>query len=265
MRRQRGIVMLMFVVVVAAIGSVFFLSASSWQAQQLSNRVDAERADYLEQSARALRDWYVSNLAGVDATTEPPTEAAIVAGAGITPRFGLRIAASNRLVAGELGFHNMAIWIPQRQPDPSTIDTVTGVFTPDVRAAFRLVSGAELQADALAQTRRVLRQAAERLENYFVARTAINGGNVSINHFRPDPACGGAEGELPCLDTYVAATAVDWRSAGVDGMVGTDGWGNVIQVSNLADSATAAPPYSMALQTRTPWGSVVQVLAVQRL
>ena len=265
MRRQRGIDLLMFVVVLAAIGSVFVLSASSLQAQQASNRVDAERAAYLEETGRAVRGWYIANLAAIDMSAAPPAEVAILTGAGITPRFGLRIAASNRLVIGEIGFHSIAIWIPQRQPDPSAMDVATGVFTPDVRAAFRMISGAELQAEALARTLQTLRQVAGRLENYFVARTAINGGNVAINHFRPDSLCGGSEGELPCLDRYVAVGTLDWRRAGVDGMVATDGWGNAIEISNLADSVTAAPPFSMALQARTPWGSVVQVRAVQRL
>ena len=84
MRRQRGIVLLMFVVVLAAIGSVFVLSASSLQAQQASNRVDAERAAYLEETGRAVRGWYIANLAAIDTSAAPPAEVAILTGAALS-------------------------------------------------------------------------------------------------------------------------------------------------------------------------------------
>jgi Tfp pilus assembly protein PilE len=265
MIRARGFVLTSLVAFIVLICTVLLLGASTQQAQQLLNREAAERTAYLQESAQALRVWYRANQATVDAGDTPLDVNAVLAAAGVSLRYRLRAASSRRLVQGELGFHMLVLWLPPLIPDSSVFDPATGAFTPAPGVAFVRVSGAEVQALALRDTRRILAEAAAMLEAYFAARARAEGEDVRVNYFRPDSACTPPPGAMPCLDSYVAANLVDWAAAGVDGVALRDAWGGLLEVSNLTDSATLAPPYSMAIRASAPWGTILQAQAVQRL
>ncbi len=265
MRSQRGMIVLWAAIVLALVGFTWILGVSNLQAQAIANRQSATRAAYLRQSAEAVAAWYAENQASVDATAAAPAVADILARAGVVPRYGLRTVASQRIVQGELAYHVLVLWIPGGNPDPSAFDVATGVFSPGPAVPYEVVSGAGVQAKAVQHTRRVLTLAAAQLEQYFAARMRVGGGDITVNHFRPDSTCVGAAGTMPCVDAYTDVSLIDWRDAGVDELPLTDAWGQVLQVSNLADSSTTNPPYSMVIRSVAPWGTVLLSQAVQRL
>ncbi len=265
MKRQRGVVFILFVVVLALIGVVMVMGASTLQAQGASNRAGADRQNYLNESARQLKGWYQAHLATVDANVDAPALTTIVSEAGLQDRFGVHIAVSNRLFAGDIGYRVFAIWIPLSTPDSSVFDAATGQFTPAANVQYVMVSGLEMQTAAMAETRRIMSNAVVSLENYFAAKYELAGRDVSINQFRPDAACAGATAGLPCIDTYAVATGIDWSTTGLSGASLVDAWGRSLEVSNLQDSQTANPPYSMSLRSSTPFGTFLTMSAIQRL
>ena len=126
MRSQRGSVFLLFVVVLAVMGLTIVMGASSLQAQEAANRAAAERQTYLDEAAHAIRGWYVQNLAFVDSALAPPSVASILNQAGVNRRYGVEARASNRIAAGAVAYHVIAVWIPVARPDPSTFDLTPG-------------------------------------------------------------------------------------------------------------------------------------------
>jgi type II secretory pathway pseudopilin PulG len=265
MRKERGAIFLLLVVAIAVVGVTLILAASRLQAQQAANRAAAEQFAYLRKAAAAVEVWYRENLATVDSQDAAPVIDTVLDRAGVNRRFGLSARISNRLMAGNVGFRTLALWIPAAVPDPSTFDVTTGLFTPAPGVRFVTVSGAALQGQAVADTQRAMASVASTLEQYFAARAAAGGTGVGINHFRPDPTCSGAAGQLPCLDDYTVASAINWAGLGLSGLPVADAWGNPLALSNLADSSTAAPPFSMAIRAATPFGTQLTVRAVQPL
>jgi hypothetical protein len=263
--REAGYIVLVLLILMTLVSSILLLGANTQQAQHLRNREVAERRAYLIEAAQQIRAWYRANPGTLDAQPGVLDTTGLLTAAGVRSRVGLRAATSTRLTRGELSFHDVVLWLPAAEPDASRFDPTTGAFTPGPSVAFVRVSGAEIQAEAVASTRRALADGAGALEAYFHARAKLDGEEVRVNYFRPDASCAGLPGEMPCLDTYAAVERVDWAAAGVDGLPQRDAWGSALEVSNLLDSSTATPPYSMALRARTPWGALLQVQAVQRL
>ena len=258
-------VFLVFVVVLAVIGLTMVMGASSLQSQEIANRAAADQQAYLDDAARAIRVWYQENLARVDAVDGPPAIGAMLNRAGVARRYGVQAAASHRIVAGEVAYRVIVMWIPVTNPDRSVFNVSSGQFTPAPGVRHATVSGRDLQAKAVAETRRAMAALAGALENYFSARFAIGGRDVRVNQFRPDPSCAGTVGVMPCLDTYTMATRVDWTGVGLGGVSVADAWGTSLEVSNLQDAQTTDPPYSFAIRDRTPFGTVLRMNAVQRL
>lgn len=257
-------VYLILVSALAVVAFTFVMGASSLQAQHAANRVQSDRAEYLREAANALAVWYAAHQATLDGTVAPPNSEEVLRGAGIAPRYGLALSASDRLIQDEVAFRVFALWLPAASPDPSRFDPSSGAFAPGPGVPFVVVSGADIQARAVADTRHTMARLAAQLEHYFAARTLASGGDVSANHFRPSNGCAREEGAMPCLDAYTAATSVDWLEAGVGAVQAIDAWGGTLELSNLIEASAEIPPYSMAIRARTPWGTVLQAQAVQR-
>lgn len=265
MHHARGFVLFGLMVVTAWITTVMLFGMNTQQAQQLLNRDAAERTAYLKEAAQALRAWYRANQATVDAAAAALDTNAALTAAGVTPRYRLRVASSVRLIQGEVSYHDLVLWLPEAEPDASVFVAATGAFAPAAGVAFVRVSGQEIQAMALRDTRRILAETAEALEHYFAARARVAGEEVRVNYFRPDNLCAPPPDAMPCIDAYLTADRVNWAGVGIDGITQRDAWGSLIEVSNLADSTTGAPPFSMAIRATAPWGTVILAQAVQRL
>lgn len=262
-RHQRGSAVVWFVVFLLAMA----IAVTAGEAELLANKRRNERPyqqdAYLEQTRTAVTAWYQRNIGTIDASgAADPTAEAVKAGAGITPRFGLRIAVSQRLSAGNLNWHVIALWINDNDNDSTTFSTTTGAFNPDPKARAVLVSGQRLQQDAWQRTSAAVNAVANALNNYAQHRQAANGGDMARNPFRPTDCNNIAPGEMPCLENYTAASTISTQ-LGLNSSQLVDAWNGALQVSNGTDARTTGAPYTMVIKAVTPWGSTVTGTAIQ--
>ncbi|WP_440030221.1 hypothetical protein [Chromobacterium amazonense] len=225
----------------------------------------ALQAKYLQDSGAAIAHWYQRDLATLDADGAPAlTEADVLAGAGLTPRYGLRLAISQPIRQGNLRWHSIALWLPPEANDATTFDPATGRLTPDPRALSYVVSGQAFQQAAWQRTTEAVANLVSALNAYAQQRSRSLGGDVTRNPFRA-LNCGQVEaGELPCLDDYVPAPTIA-AALGLNPGQLVDAWNQPLLVSGGTDANRTAAPYSMAVKATTPWGASLVSVALQSL
>ncbi len=268
MRRERGFAIAGFAAALAALAIVFVAGEMALLGRTAAEGDAARREAYLDEAAAAVASWYARNAAAVDADAAfPIPEDEIPEAAGVPPRWGLRAAASARLSSGGIVFRRIVLWVPAQSPDPSSWDPAAGIFSPGPGVLWRVVDGQAVQGAAYAATLKAMQRFAAQLEERFHALAAADGpGSLAVNYFRPRSGCAAGPSEIPCLDVYTAADAVDWVAIlGVPAGGLRTAWGGPFLVSNLEDSSAVSPPYSMAIAADTPWGARVKVMAVQPL
>lgn len=268
MRRQKGFSLTASAVMLAAAAVLFTAGELAILARSQSSGEAAAREAYLDRAARAVEEWYSRNAASIDAAPAFPfVESEIALLAGVESRWGLRAAASGRLVEGDAVYRRIVLWLPAASPDPSHWDAAAGSFSPGPGVRWRIVDGRPVQAQAIGKTLEAMRRFAARLEQRFHAKAAADGdGAVAVNYFRPRNGCAAGPDEIPCIDAYADAATVDWgRLLGIDPASLRTAWGGPLLVSNLEDSSASAPPYSMAIAADTPWGVRLKVTAAQPL
>lgn len=271
-RRQQGFVALAVMILLAAFMAMILTVIARTDAQAGINAPGAAQA-YLGQAETAVRAWYRQNTASIDSPNFSMTGPQMLAAAGVMRRYGLRAAVSDELglpCAGAedtcVAYRKIALWVPAGStPDTTTFDVATGTLSPASHVTWAVVSGEAIERAALSQSLRALGTLQTTLESYFLTRQQDDGtGTTDTNWFRTNP-CGVASAALPCVDTWTAGGATGIEPlAGIDASHFYDAWGNPIEVTNLLDSSTRAP-FSMALKTVTPWGTVLEVEAVQPL
>lgn len=271
LRRQRGFVSYLWLVSVAGLVmavSVGLLMASD---QEHGNRAAADRRAYLADASARLARWYEFNSGATGAQPGQIDVAAALSQAGVTPRYNLQSASSNRLADGMVSWHVMALWLP----DPDSVqgialDPVTGAFTQGVyiasglpaRVVHAVIDGHASQLRLYSESSRLIREIGARLENRFSAMRATHPLMPMFTNWYRAQDCGAVQGgELPCYDAYqdIATTEVP-ATAGTSPASDFNAWGGAAQVSNLADSSTV-PPFSMSIRTALPWGGWLQVVA----
>ena len=217
---------------------------------------------YLDEVRIGLLGWYARELALIDRSIAPPDPVAILRGAGVAPRWGLRVVASDRLVRDGIAYRVVAAWLPA-EADASALDATTGRFTASAGARWIVVSGFDLQAGAMADTRARLDRLARQLESAYRARLMSDPSrDATVNRFRAVRCATPSVGELPCIDDYAVVDGSGLaRAVGLDALLVTNAWGAPIEASNGVD-ASAVMPFSMALRTATPWGGVLSMFAV---
>lgn len=272
-RAQRGSLALVVALLMGAAMAVLLWVVSTLQAR-LADGTPQARATYLSGAATALRTWYGQNAARLDADDTPWDGLALLASAGVTRRYGLRVAVSARQglpcppAPGEcLAYRVIALWLPPvSTPDTSAFDAATGAFAPAAKATWTLVSGQDIERQAVARSRDTMADLQGALQSYFISRQRDDGASTTdTNWFRATPCSNTLAGALPCVDTWTPGAASGLGPlAGIDASRFYDAWGQPIQVSNLQHSSLA-PPYAMALKTVTPWGSPLEATVLQPL
>ena len=245
--RNAGIVLLPMLGVMLAFALLLLAGWTAATSRRLEARAGEVRTAALQHARERLTRWYREHLAELDTPGGvppdlPPSEPG--PGAAGLPSFQL----------GALVFQDA---IPARS-----------VVYQEAGRERVLVDGHGLERSAQAAARVQLREVAARLETWFHARVADDPlHRLDLNHFRPaDAGCGEAGDELPCLADYTAlgGQPVLIRNLALSPEDLHSPWGDCcpIEVSNGAD-ANPAPPYSMALRIRTPWGVAIPMLAIQ--
>jgi hypothetical protein len=233
---------------------------------QLAQTEDA----YLDDIASRLQRYYRANAGTIDGPAGfTLTAAALWAQLGVEPKSSLKLAVSNALTGPNVQYHRFAIWLQRTSTDTTSMDAATGILTPGPNVAFRTVDGQAIETDLYEQTLTRMKGFAGTLEKRFRAKFESDPlKSLSVNHFRPaSGTCTTSLDDMPCIDAYTdVLTAADFNtilSVDPNGLV--TAWGQRFTVSNLADSQTTSPPYTMAVRGTLPWGGSVLVNAVQPL
>lgn len=268
---QRGFVSSLWLASVAGLVTTISVGLLMAHDQEHSNRADVDRRAYIADVSARLARWYEFNAGATGALAGQLDVPAALAQAGVTPRYNLQVASSNRLADGMVAWHVMALWLP----DPDSVqgialDPLTGGFTQGAyissglpaQVVHAVVDGHASQLRRYSESSRRIREIGARLENRFSAMRAAHPLMPMFTNWYRAQDCGAVQGgELPCYDAYqnIATTEVP-AAAGTSPASDFNAWGGVVQVSNLADSSIV-PPFSMSIRTALPWGGWLQVIA----
>ena len=261
-RRESGYAVLAVVAAMVAIAATVVVGWATLATRAQSDGLAQAQQAYLDEVRAGLLGWYARELALIDRGGEPPDPATALRGAGVAVRWNLRVAASERLVRDGIAYRVIAAWLPG-EGDASMLEPVSGRFTPSAGARWILVSGFDLQAAALVETRARLDRLARQLEAAYRVRLFSDPSrDATVNRFRAVRCAAPSPGELPCIDDYAAVDVSGLvGAAGLDPLLAANAWGAPIEVSNGID-ASPVIPFSMALRTATPWGGTLSMFAV---
>jgi hypothetical protein len=263
--RDRGFVAVLVCVCMAACVLLCLMAEATVAAAGTARRSEQARAAYVAEAALRLAQWYGDNTALLDSSgARIPAEDELLRAAGIVPRHGVRVSVGPSLDAGTGRYRPIAVWLPA---GPS-VDAVwrDGRFDPAVATHHSVVDGRAVHAALRDRTLETMRRFALALEaraRALVLRDSDR--RADVNHFRPaDPGCAAVRGELPCLDRYVPAAAIDWADhTGTDVSGLSTAWGGPIEVSNKVDANADRPPFTLALRAVAPWGETLRMVATQ--
>ena len=264
---QQGMAMAFVLVLVLLTVTVWILSLDSLDTYREDAHVQQEQQIYLQGVQAALENWYEQHAATVDASVAPVNVAPVLPILGFPLKWHVTGASSNRLVKGDIAYHVFMVWIPGSVSRPAVLDASTGIFTPGSSTGYERIDGFIIESGLVQHTTQTLQKDANHLQEWFKAKVLQDGQHqVNWNHFRAQDCSEAEPDEMPCMDSYVALSQSGVKAlAGLGAADESDGWGNPVQVSNLADSSTVAPPYSMALKSVTPWGDSIRIFATQPL
>lgn len=267
-KRQSGFALGAYLTFMATAISLIFLSYMAVQGRIKANNDMRVRQAYINEVSTKIGAWYKANLRTID-TGSNPTEAVIISGSGITVKNGLRVKSSDLITSGEIKYRIFGIWIPDVTPDTTAFNLVSGVITPPVPLhsyVYTYYNGLVDEIEAYTLTQKRLDRLAIVLQSFSTAKMLNNGeSDIGINRFRPDICPSAAiAGQIPCLDTYTDLNIPEIRLAtGLSSTELTDAWGDNFFGSNLVDSSTVSPPYSMAIKVTTPFGFIYRKIAIQ--
>jgi hypothetical protein len=248
--------------IVALAVPIYMIVSSDAQVKEAASRGNAELS--IDVARVALSSWYERTIANDTAQVlVAPTFQQL----GVDAKPTWRILVSEPITEDSLRFRRFVI-VEEARPESSTAFTPsTGAFTSSVGNVYRQLDGKLIHTAALLATEERLKRLATLLQRrYSVMLTTDPLRDTTINHFRPRQGCSASANEIPCVDDYQAASTVGLQTIlGLEPAGLVSGWGSPVEVSNGVDSNTVAPPYTMALRARTPWGTYVTAAAVQPL
>lgn len=230
---------------------------------------------------------------------------AVLALAGIVPRWGLEAQISKPILREGVKYRVIAAYLPFEANDPASaeepiLNKDDGTFQPCPANTADCLSRRKyvVVADGFAVQRANAKKALAQLEQltlnaqaFFKAKTMLDPEhNVSVNYFRPPyGGCNAIAEQMPCIDTpapiFGISPAIRQSNSeqGLAELLGLPNspvlnpWGLPVEACNgpmCRDTATgkdvdwdpaSGPPYSMVFLTRTPWGGVYRLYAVQQL
>ena len=266
--RQRGLALVSALAVTLAIVLMLVAAWTSAAAARLEARQQLDREAQLALAGEVLSAWYRAHLAELDSPgSEPPDPAEALSGLGLarSVRVGVSALQSRGAVLGRI----LVAWMPATAAADERFDAASGVLLGSSAGTRAIrVDGPALEQEAVMRAQRQLQHLASALELRFRARVVDDPlHRMDINHFRPlDPACVALMDELPCVPDYARADRFAFWQGQLDIAAGElqSPWGATypLEISNGRD-ASVAPPFSLALRVLTPWGTLLQVRAVE--
>ena len=268
--RERGSAAILLVLWAFVAVFYFLFSPQLVASARAFDALAATEEEYLDDIARRLETWYRQNAALIDANpTYAIAPAALWAQIGIVPKPTLQVAVSDRIAGAQVSFRRLAVWLRRAEPDSSVFVAATGDFNPGPAVAHRMIDGEAIEGALLEETLDAMKTFAAQLERRF--RTKFEADPVrtlTVNHFRAlGPVCSASLDDIPCIDVHTDANAAAnfGMLMSIDPQTLTSAWGGRFTVSNLQDSQTTSPPYTMAIRAPLPWGGSLLVNAIQPL
>lgn len=245
---------------------------SALMTREAANNLARNQEAYLSSARAKITKWYSENAATIDASgTSVPTQTQIFDGAVIVPEWNLKAAASMPLLNGNISYRVIAIWCDNGGTQ-SSFDAANGTFVPGSAAKYVLVNGLAIETRKTAQSVSIMNTIAALLQQRFYTKYMADGGqDLTVNYFRPaDPACNVVGDEIPCTDQYPWEPATDMNLDEILGMKANqlvNAWGIPILLCNASACGAniSSPPYTMLVQSNTPWGTSNTVVATQPL
>jgi hypothetical protein len=279
-RRQQGFFLTALTAVLSVVAFVFILGYSAYYSKRSTLNLVQAQQEYLYEAKARLLEAYAANALQIDADLSYGAYRngdTWLALAGISKKWDVSVGVSNRLTKEGVKFTSVTLWLPTEadSTNPPSYDANTGQFTncasaPCAPRVFTTFDGFGIQLAAKNKSYALLNSAAVKAQSYFKARYLTDVvRDIQKNHFRaPRGSCGSiAVDEMPCIDTFTPVRLTQVPNVlSLDSQSMTNAWGLDIEVTNLAGgSRTASPPYTMAFQTRDPWGGTLTIFAVQSL
>lgn len=268
--RQDGSAALILVLVVSMIAFFFVIGPVFFKSLEAFDQVEVRDEAYMDEIATKLADWYAQNASTIDANpTYTIAPATLWSAINVVPKASLEIGISDRLTGSQVRFRRIFVWLRRATPDATSFNPATGTFAPDVGVSWRVIDGEGIEGRLLDRTIQRMQALASMLQRRFQAKFESDPlRSLSVNHFRPvSGTCTTVPDDIPCIDGYTpVATAANWVNLlSQDASAFSTAWGQQFLVSNLADSNTTTPPFTMAIRADLPWGASIVVNAVQPL
>lgn len=269
--RQRGFVMASAIIATFGIVALIYFSFAMSVYAKASEERDERKREWIAETQQKLDAWYERNKSNIDSDPDPIDASVIVSQSGIDLQYGAQVESTARLAAAGIGYHNIAIWIPNDGASGTGLNHTTGEFKPGLLAdgitlaptKFAFTNGRAIQTRAYLNTVQKMRVNASRFEGYYQAKQSSDpDADASIDYFRAANCAEPINGELPCIDVHT-----DIAPSNVQTLLGLSGddivnaWGGKVKISNL--EGLPAGGYSISLKTSTPWGQEIQIIAVR--
>lgn len=287
--RQQGFGLLAFVLVTAVVAFSLVVGYSGTMVRQHYNSLQARNEAWLKVQEEAIRGLWREEAFRIDqaSASNPYTAEDILKAASVSLQWGAQAQLSRVLTEGDFSYRVLVLYLPSEtdtaNPPALAQFELTGVFqsctnpTADCSARqYAVISSYDLQKELTREAQARLNKVAYRAQAHFKARMLLDPErNVGVNYFRkPSGACLTDPADLDCLDTYtpLASQAPSgWAvTPTAKALQLTDEelvspWGQPIEASNLLDSETTAPPFTMAFRVPKPAGGYLSAKAVQQL
>jgi len=267
---QEGFAALLLVFLAALMAFFFVIGPMFIKYLEQIDAAETNESTYLDDVSAKLVELYSQNAGAIDQNvTYSPDPNDIWASLNVQPKAGMRLAVSTRLTGNQVQYRRFVVWLQRANPDTSAFDPATGTFTPGTGVPFRVIDGEPIQGKKYEITLQRMQMFASMLQKRFQTKFEADPlRTLTINHFRPiSGTCTTTTDDIPCIDTYAnVMTAASWTSLlSQDPAAWTSAWGQPFTVSNLQDSNTLNPPFTMAIRTALPWSGSVLVSAIQPL
>lgn len=232
-------------------------------------RKQAQRA-YLREVKDALATAYVKDATAIDSgvTASSITVQSLLSDAGVTLHAGTNaILGAEQTGPGGISYRKIWIWTtPDGAPTTTTYDPTTNTFTPGNAVAWTMMDGLQIESRLFQQANQQMTRIATALTNMYEAELQADPFHDTAKNYWQSPGCSAAAaGEITCTNNqFMPLNQMNLAALG-NQTTGVNPWGLNIQGSNTVQANQSAPPYSIVLESPTPWGAPIQTVVAEPL
>ena len=268
-KKQAGYLLMALTAALSVVAFGFLVAYSTLLSKKESAELATQQAQYVAAVGRAITTVYRANAGSIDGDESQGAwrnASAYLQAAGVSSRWGLQVAVSDRIENQDVDYTVIAVWLPTNADatNPASFDTSTGQFTPCVQAGvqcnrvYAVVSGLTLERTLRQKAIEQLNNVAVAAQSFFKARYLEDPDhNVTTNYFRAPSGCGVSGNEIPCLDAYTPVSATNVQGLlGLSGQSVTNPWGYQVLATNAAGQVSTTTPYTMGFSSQPPWSRI---------